>query len=401
MSLTQDFFKIRTPVPFGQKVILGIIPILVLLFLWFLMTLGRTETVLLPDGVIEPENIPPAIGQTVPYSTRLVIQKTSDWQFAYDEDLGKNFLVHGEHRLPVPFGCTERSGIIRIGLKRGTFVGRRLLQLNTNVAIDPASATPPIITRGGELAPTAPAVATPPAVVEFRYEVIESRLFNPSILPSPMETIRGLKSIFTERKLASNLFSSLLRVIEGFLVAIVIVFPLGILMGAYRKIHALFSPLMVFGGYLPIPALVPLTMSLFGVNEWQKVMFLALAFGIYLLPLFVKTIEEIDNVYLLTAYTLGASQFQTVRRVLLAIAAPNLYDSMRMGFGIGWGYIILAEMVDLGSGGVGAMILVSQRRALPADIYLVLLSIVILAFVTDKIWEFVGDRLFPYRRLKR
>ena len=74
---------------------------------------------------------------------------------------------------------------------------------------------------------------------------------------------------------------------------------------------------------------------------------------------------------------------------------------MRMGFGIGWGYIILAEMVDLSSGGVGAMILVSQRRALPADIYLILLAIVVLAFITDKIWATVGSLLFAYRSLER
>ncbi len=43
----------------------------------------------------------------------------------------------------------------------------------------------------------------------------------------------------------------------GFGVAWVIAFPLGILMGAFTKVDATFSPVMVFLGYLPIPALVP------------------------------------------------------------------------------------------------------------------------------------------------
>lgn len=83
-------------------------------------------------------------------------------------------------------------------------------------------------------------------------------------------------------------------------------------------------------------------MILFGTNELQKVMFLAFGFAIYLLPLFVKSLEEVDNVYLQTGYTLGANKFQVLNNILLPVALPNIFDAMRLGFGIGWGYIILA-----------------------------------------------------------
>ena len=59
---------------------------------------------------------------------------------------------------------------------------------------------------------------------------------------------------------------------------VAIAFPLGLLMGSFTKVKAAFTPLSVFGAYLPIPTLVPLTLSLFGTGELQKVMFLALAF---------------------------------------------------------------------------------------------------------------------------
>jgi len=190
-------------------------------------------------------------------------------------------------------------------------------------------------------------------------------------------------------------------VAAGFLVAFIIVFPMSLFMGVFSKFNDLLAPAMLFGGYLPIPALVPLTMCLFGTTEIQKVMFLALAFGIYLLPLFVKALEDIDNVYLQTGYTLGASKFQILNKIMLPIAMPKIFDSMRLGFGIGWGYIILAEMVDMGSKGVGALILTSQRRGPREDIYLVLMAIVVMAFITDKIWEKVGKELFPYRDKER
>jgi NitT/TauT family transport system permease protein len=192
---------------------------------------------------------------------------------------------------------------------------------------------------------------------------------------------------------------SLRRVVEGFALAVAVAFPLGVLMGAFTKVKAAFTPLTVFGAYLPIPTLVPLTLSLFGTGELQKVMFLALAFTIYLVPLFVAAVDSVDDTYLKTAYTLGASKTEAVSRVLLPISWPEIYQAMRMGFGVGWSYILLAEMVDVGRG-LGGIIITSQRRGPREHIYLVLLIIVAVAFLTDKLWAALGRRLFPYRVAK-
>jgi NitT/TauT family transport system permease protein len=237
--------------------------------------------------------------------------------------------------------------------------------------------------------------------ITYRYEVVETRKFPPVIIPSPGEVSRSLPSLWSQRNLPMNMLYSFLRVGAGFLVAFLVAFPMALLMGTFSKLKSLFTPLMLFGGYLPIPALVPLTMILFGTTEKQKIMFLALGFTIYLLPLFVKALEEVDNVYLQTGYTLGATRYDVLNRILLPIALPNMFDAMRIGFGVGWGYIILAEMVDMGSSGVGTLILTSQRRGPREDIYLVLIAIVVLAFITDKIWDKVDREIFPYRRQER
>ena len=228
----------------------------------------------------------------------------------------------------------------------------------------------------------------------------EERLISPTILPSPVEVVRSFPSLWFERALTRNLTISFTRVLAGFLAALVVAFPLGVFMGAFSKVKAAFTPLTVFGAYLPIPALVPLTMSLFGTGESQKVAFLGLAFGIYLVPLFVAAVDAVDDTYLKTAYTLGATRWQTVSKVLLPIAWPDIFQAMRLGFGIGWSYILLAEMVDVGRG-LGGIIITSQRRGPREHIYLVLLVIVVVAFLTDKLWVALGRRLFPYREATR
>jgi NitT/TauT family transport system permease protein len=228
----------------------------------------------------------------------------------------------------------------------------------------------------------------------------EERMISPTILPSPVEVVQSFPQLWFDRALTRNLAVSFGRVIAGFVLAVVVAFPLGLLMGSFTKVKAAFNPLTVFGAYLPIPTLVPLTLSLFGTGELQKVVFLAIAFAIYLIPLFVAAVDNVDDIYLKTAYTLGADREQAVRKVLLPISWPDIYQAMRLGFGVGWSYILLAEMVDVGRG-LGGIIITSQRRGPREHIYLVLLIIVAVAFLTDRLWVALGRRLFPYREMKR
>lgn len=419
-DILKNFFGIRIQVKTHEKIILGIIPIFLILLLWIFVTSGSSTTLVLPEGIFEGfENSAPKVGHFFSDRIRYSIEGAS---LDYNEEEDSTSLVKDE--LHVKLGQIPASPFgkqIRLTLPPGRIIERTLPEAKAPPIELPAPQTssPETGTMDGGN-PTYDAAAASPALdlsakpdqqpvktknfngtITYRFESVETRIISQVILPSPLEVLRSLPALWVERSLLTNILFSFLRVGTGFLVAFLIVFPTSLLMGTFSKFHALFSPLMMFGGYLPIPALVPLTMVLFGTTEQQKVMFLALGFSIYLMPLFVKALEEVDNVYLQTGLTLGARKFQILNKILLPIAMPKIYDAMRLGFGIGWGYIILAEMVDMGSKGVGTLILTSQRRGPREDIYLVLIAIVVMAFITDKIWEKVGDRLFPYRSQKR
>jgi len=224
----------------------------------------------------------------------------------------------------------------------------------------------------------------------------ESRWVSPLILPSPAEVVHELRSLWFEAEFSRSAMMSFLRVLEGFLIGCAVAVPLGITIGSFGRARVTWEPSTTFLSYLPIPALVPLTMSVFGIDEMQKVVFLALAFAIYLAPLVAKAVAEVDDVFLQTAYTLGASRWQLVRRVLFPIAAPGIVNALRMGFGVGWTYIILAEMVAADRG-LGQIIIVAQRRGPREHIYLTLLAIVAIAWLTDRLWAWLYATLFPYK----
>jgi NitT/TauT family transport system permease protein len=228
----------------------------------------------------------------------------------------------------------------------------------------------------------------------------EERRIAPTILPSPAEVAQSSPELVHSRDLIHHVWASIRRVAVSFILSLAVVLPLGIVMGAFGSVGAVFTPVATASGYIPIATLVPLTMSWFGIDELQKIMFLAMAFGIYLLPLVVKAIEAVPDVYLRTSYTLGATRFDVIRRVLIPIALPDLWHAMRLAFGVGWTYIVLAEVVVMVDG-LGFLVQNSFRRGPREHIYLVILVITLIAWAADLGWERLGRILFPYRRSSR
>jgi NitT/TauT family transport system permease protein len=225
----------------------------------------------------------------------------------------------------------------------------------------------------------------------------EERIIGPSSLPSPVEVLNSVSELFTSRDVVHNAIVSLRRVALGYLLAVAICLPLGILMASFGSVRALFAPSATACGYIPIVALAPIMMLLLGLGERHKVVFLALAFGIYLLPQIVAAIDSVGDVYLRTAYTLGASRLQIIRRVLIPVALPSIWQGMRLAFGVGWTYLVFVEMFVI-EDGLGALIGISQRRGPREHIYLIIVLITLIAWVSDLIWGRLGQLLFPYQR---
>jgi ABC-type nitrate/sulfonate/bicarbonate transport system permease component len=108
---------------------------------------------------------------------------------------------------------------------------------------------------------------------------------------------------------------------------------------------------------------------------------------------------EISSRYVDTAYTLGASRWQIILKVLVPLAMPSIFNSLRLLFGLAFGYIMLAEQIKYGTeaGGLGDIINVSQRRSQWEDIVLVLMIIPLVALGVDRVLFWIQRQLFPYQ----
>jgi NitT/TauT family transport system permease protein len=228
----------------------------------------------------------------------------------------------------------------------------------------------------------------------------EERMIPPSKgLSSPTETFATFPSLWFDRALTRNLLTTLRRLTLGFGLATLIGVPLGVLCGCFPRVQAFFLPLTLFGRNIPVAALIPLTFSLFGIGELQKVVFIFIACVAFVVWDTTRAVQEVGSQYIDTAYTLGAGTWQTIGKVLLPLSLPSVFNSLRLIFGLAFGYIMLAEVVKFGSeaGGLGDIINTSQRRGPREHVILVLLIIPIVALLIDRLLYTIQAELFPYR----
>ena len=216
------------------------------------------------------------------------------------------------------------------------------------------------------------------------------------ILPSPTDVLRAFPVLHFEHALVRSAGWSIWRVTMGFVLAGLVAIPLGLLMGTFPPIKHFFAPVLDPLRFLPISALVPLTIVWFGIEEMQKITFLFLGIVVYLLPLVVEAVEGVDEVYLQTATTLGASKGQIVRLVLIPGSLPALAEALRVMNGIGWTYVILAEVINARYG-LGALITVAGKRSHVDQIFALVIVILVIGVASDFMIRFVNRRLFFWK----
>lgn len=286
----------------------------------------------------------------------------------------------------------------------------------------------------------------------------DSRLVDAYTLPSPAETFTSFPDLW-RRELSLSIVISLARVLGGFMLAAAIGVPLGVIAGSYPRLNAFFKPLVLFGRSIPIAALIPLTMVWFGLGEFNKVMFIFLATIAFVIFDTVNTVNAVPGRFIDTAYTLGAhgsrkkgariaavtgslygllimlgwyllrddpdrtlavelssmaawyrfaggfvmgfalwfpiAGHQILRKVIFPLALPDIVNSLRLIFGLAFGYIMLAEVINAKTG-IGALIINSQRRGFQEHIYLCLFIISMLAWAIDRSIMLLQRQLFPH-----
>ena len=248
---------------------------------------------------------------------------------------------------------------------------------------------------------------------------------NSVILPTVGEVAKLLShpgdDLLSMGSLITNIGVSLLRVLLGYCVAVLIAIPLGIAMGYYSVVHAMFGDFLNIFRPIPPLAWVPLVMAwfgiasladLFGVDRGQWFIYLnnfkySMIFIIFIgafYPVLTSSIHGVRNVnrvFIDTARVLGASQADIFRKILLPAALPSMVNGMRIGLGVAWMCLVSAEMLPGSISGVGYLITDAYTMASTDIVVAGMVGIGLTGALMDWLFRRVERRCFSWQRLAR
>lgn len=226
----------------------------------------------------------------------------------------------------------------------------------------------------------------------FSFSGMVSEVF----LPTPVAVVKKLIEMAKDGSLWLSCYESTKRVVVGWVWSVIIALPCGMFMANSRKFSAFIQPIIEFARYLPVVALVPLTLLYMGIDESQKYMIIFLGTFFQLVLMVCDTVSGVDKNMINAARTLGANKWQIYKEVIFPAALPGLMDDFRMTIGWAWTYLVVAEMVAA-SNGLGYMILRSQRYLATDTIFAGLIMIGLIGLVTDWLFRLLSHVVAPWQ----
>lgn len=225
------------------------------------------------------------------------------------------------------------------------------------------------------------------------YGGLVSELF----VPSPTAVLEEVANGIRDGSLWEHCWSSIRRVMVGWFWSAVIALPCGMVMARSKIFCALIQPLIEFARYLPVVALVPLTILYLGIDETQKYVVIWLGTFFQLILMVCDTVSSIDKTQVNAALTLGANRWQIYKEIIFPAALPGLMDDFRITIGWAWTYLVVAEMIAASSG-LGYIILKSQRFLATDVIFMGLILIGLIGLITDFALRLLTKVLVPWHR---
>ena len=240
-------------------------------------------------------------------------------------------------------------------------------------------------------------VASPwAAIVLVWYAVAYSGLVNPSLVPTPHQVATKFWELLTTARLPVDILMSTQRVFVGVTLGIALAVPVGFVLGWYRDIRRFIDPPLNFFRALPPIALIPLVIVYFGIGEAAKIVILFYASFFAGVIVMYEGIAQISPLYVRVSRTLGATDGEIFRKVIVPLTVPHLLTALRVALGVAWATLVASELIAAQQG-LGALIQNASSFFQLDIIYVGIICIGLIALCMDLILRAVTRRMVAWQ----
>lgn len=220
----------------------------------------------------------------------------------------------------------------------------------------------------------------------------------PVFVPSPLATLRTAVELADTWVLQQAVVVSFLRIFSGWMLGSLIGVPIGLFMGRVPFIRDLATPYIEFFRFIPPIAFVTLFLIWFGAGEQSKVLLIVYT------TLFIVVVNTMSGVLSIkpssiqAALCLGANNRQILWRVIVPETVPHIVTGMRLAMGNSFMTIVAAEMLAASSG-IGFIIWTSRGFMLTDQIFVAVITLGLMGFVTDWLFRALTRRLLSHYKV--
>ena len=258
------------------------------------------------------------------------------------------------------------------------------------------------------------AIIIPFLLLLFWEGLTRSGFINPHILPAPSQVllkwIAYLKPLeeynpasmsyvawLFSGELPHDALASIIRVVGGFGIGAGLALPLGLLMGGSAWIYRLMNPLVQLLRPIPPIAYIPLAILWFGLGNPPAFFLISLGAFFPVLMNTISGVRTVDEIYIRAARNLGASGATLFLRIILPAATPHILTGLRVGFGVAFIVVIVAEMIAVNDG-LGFRILEAREFMWSDKIIAGMITIGLLGLAIDSGMDRINRYLLRWHR---
>jgi sulfonate transport system permease protein len=236
-----------------------------------------------------------------------------------------------------------------------------------------------------------------PMVLLIFWEILSQTGILPlNLLPAPSTVIATIGELALSGELFRHVGITLYRVLLGFLIGSILATIFGALTGYSQLMKQLLDPLLQALRNIPSLAWVPLFILWMGIYETSKVMLIAVGvfFPVYLN--LMSGIEGVDRKLVEVGRVYRLNGWQLFHRVFLPATLPSYIVGLRSGLGLGWMFVVAAEIMGA-SQGLGFLLIDGETTGRPAIIMASILLFAIFGKLTDTVLAVIGKRLLHWQ----
>lgn len=211
---------------------------------------------------------------------------------------------------------------------------------------------------------------------------------DPKFLPSPANVMEAFGRLWSTRELLKDTVASLWRVGVGFFLAAGFAIPIGILMGSFASIRALFEPLFGLMRYMPAPAFIPLLILYSGIGEEPKITLIFIGVFFFNSLMVMDTVKFVPKDLIEATYILGGNRWQALTQVIFPHVLPGIIDACRINLAAAWQLVIVSELIAA-TEGLGRRISVAGRFLRTDEIFVGLIVIGVIGLCFDLLFQYL------------